>query len=76
MVAIERGETSEREVQKALGLLAAQRVTLSHELGARRGLVLALAAAVEAQEEICARLENDLNECKGLEDRVEAWRHT
>mmetsp|Transcript_36614 Transcript_36614/g.116551 ORF Transcript_36614/g.116551 Transcript_36614/m.116551 type:complete len:280 (+) Transcript_36614:1075-1914(+) len=75
VLAIERGESTEREVHKALGLLAAQRVTLTHELGARRALVLTLSAAVEAQAQLCTRLESDLDECRALEERVEAWRH-
>jgi len=54
-------------------LLDRQKETLTEELGARRALVLALAAAVEAQHKICERLGADLQECSGLADRVEAW---
>mmetsp|Transcript_2921 Transcript_2921/g.9732 ORF Transcript_2921/g.9732 Transcript_2921/m.9732 type:complete len:182 (+) Transcript_2921:247-792(+) len=73
VVAIERGEAAPAEVAAATSLLAGQRKRLATELEQRRQLILALAAACEAQHACCAKLQASAGEAEALVARIEAW---
>ena len=60
--------TGRAGVENARALLESQRALLLKELDARNGLILALAASVQKQEELCQSLEAAIAECDAQRD--------
>ncbi len=60
--------TGSAGVENARALLESQRALLLKELEARNGLILALAASVQKQEELCQSLEAAIAECDAQRD--------